>query len=228
MDDEREPGSADERSPASARRTIVYSDRAVIAQGLVRLLPEPWRRGARVVSDSTRPMQTETVPSGDAPAAAVVDLSASGAAEMAARIGEGGAILIVLVASSREAIDATAAEHADAILVRDEVTPETLRLAFEAAALGMRLLPRVLPSSIGGVARSGTTVESLGQPAQRAIELLADGMRDAEIARELHMSESAARKVIQRAVHRLGARTRSQAVAIGVREGALQAPGPPG
>ncbi len=195
----------------------------------MRLLPEPWRPGALVVSDATGPMQIETAPSDDAPEAVVVDLSAPGAAEMAGRIGECEAILIVLIASARERIDATVAEHADAILVRDEVTPESLRLAFEAAALGMRLLPGALSSSsTGGVAGSGTTVESLGQPAQRAIELLADGMRDAEIARELHMSESAARKVIQRAVHRLGARTRSQAVAIGVRQGALREPGAPG
>jgi DNA-binding NarL/FixJ family response regulator len=46
-------------------------------------------------------------------------------------------------------------------------------------------------------------------------------MRDAEIARELNLSESAVRKLVQRTVRALGARTRCQAVALAARAGEL-------
>jgi DNA-binding NarL/FixJ family response regulator len=157
--------------------------------------------------------------------AAVVDLGTSGAGDFAGLAADHDAVLVLLLSTPQDGVAPALLERCDAILLRDDVGPETLRMALTAATLGMRLLPRALrPGAAGHDGPSG--VQALGEPAQRAMELLAGGLRDAEIARELNLSESAARKLIQRAVQRLGARTRSQAVAIAARAGALGASEP--
>lgn len=195
--------------------TVVFSDREVIAHGLVGLLPQPWRTPARILPDAAA-LDEVAGPI----RAAIVDAEMADAPEIAVLAVRRGAWLIVLVGSAADRVDPVLLAQADAILVHDDVDLRALRLAVTAAALGMRLLPRALDATIpvgSDVRRSG----ALGEPARRALELLAGGSRDAEVARELNLSESAARKVIQRAVRQLGARTRSQAVAIAVRAGEL-------
>jgi DNA-binding NarL/FixJ family response regulator len=193
--------------------TVVISDREVIAHGLVGLLPRPWRAPATILSHAAA-LEELAVPI----RAAIVDAEMVDAPQIAALAVRRGALLIVLLGSAADGVDPVLLGHADAILVHDEVDPRRLQLAVTAAALGMRLFPRALDPTLptgGDLQRPA----ALGEPAQRALELLAGGLRDAEIARELNLSESAARKVIQRAVRHLGARTRSQAVAIAVRAG---------
>jgi len=48
-------------------------------------------------------------------------------------------------------------------------------------------VPRPVPSLDGA---GDSWLAELSEPAQRALELLAGGMRDAEIARELHLSRA--------------------------------------
>jgi DNA-binding NarL/FixJ family response regulator len=198
-------------------RVVVFCDREVIAHGLVGLLPDEWRDRGEIAADIPaleravlRPVTAAVVDAGhaDAPQAARITRSRGGS-------------VVVLIASVQQNLSHTLYEDADAIVVRDEVEPLTLRVALAAGRLGMRLLPRALPPT---PSRSSPDVEQaalLGEPAQRALELLADGLRDAEIALELNLSESAVRKLIQRTVRRVGARTRCQAVAAAVRGGEL-------
>jgi DNA-binding NarL/FixJ family response regulator len=75
-------------------------------------------------------------------------------------------------------------------------------------------LARHLP--VGGQARSRV---SLLSPRERQIlGLLADGHSGAEIAQELFLSTETVRTHVRNAVRKLGARTRTQAVALVVRE----------
>jgi DNA-binding NarL/FixJ family response regulator len=135
----------------------------------------------------------------------------------------------LLLASAGEPLDPVLAQEADAILLRDEVEARTLRMALAAGSLGLRVTPHNLALGAPGRAAAPDTVappSELSEPAQRALALLAEGKRDAEIAVELNLSESATRKLIQRAVRRTGARTRCQAVAVAVRGGDLPSPFP--
>ena len=67
----------------------------------------------------------------------------------------------------------------------------------------MRLVPRSLPATVAAVAAAERDGFALTDSGRRALVLLARGKRDAEIARELSLSESAVRKLVQRTV-RLG------------------------
>lgn len=195
-------------------RVVVFSNREVIAQGLVGLLAEEWRDRAAIASDLGA---LERAALGSV-TATIVDGAHAEAEQAAVLARTRGSSVVVLLGSIGDSLSPALRDAADAIVIRDEVEPLTLRLALAAGSLGMRLLPRALPPADS---RSSDDVEQsrLGEPAQRALELLADGLRDAEIALELNLSESAVRKLIQRTVRRVGARTRCQAVATAVRGG---------
>ena len=198
-------------------RVLAYSATPLTAEGIVELLPPAWRSRVAVAGERSA---LDDDASFDA---AIIDLDTEGALDAVAAARAGGASAILLLASVSAPLDAEACEAADAILLRDEVEARTLRMALAAGSLGLRVTPRALP--FGGPPRPAQADAApsfaLGEPAQRALELLADGMRDAEIALELNLSESATRKLIQRAVRRTGARTRCQAVAAAVRGGDL-------
>jgi DNA-binding NarL/FixJ family response regulator len=211
------PGAAAGAERPTAATVVVFSGYHLIAQGLVDLLPEAWRDSAVIITD---PAPLAAFAPG-ALGAAVIDAGAPDAEHAAVLARAAGGSVVVLVHSAEEPLAPALYEAADAVVVRDEVEARVLRLALAAGRVGMRLLPRSLPAA----APVGRTVmaapSGLGEPAQRALELLAQGLRDAEIALQLNLSESAVRKLIQRAVKRAGARTRCQAVAAAVRGGEL-------
>ena len=200
----------------SGPRVVVFSDREVIAQGVIGLLPSEWRSLAEIAVDM---VALERVGRGRL-TATIIDDGNLEATEAARFTRSRGASVIVLLGSLEGRLGPALDRDADAILARDDVEDLTLRVALAAGRLGMRLVPRGYPPT---APRPGEEFERarLAEPARRALELLADGHRDAEIARELNLSESAVRKLIQRTVRRAGARTRCQAVAAAVRDGEL-------
>jgi DNA-binding NarL/FixJ family response regulator len=120
---------------------------------------------------------------------------------------------IVCVLEGRDPALARAAigARADGYLVLESVTSETLRSALDAVQRGERVVPeslRWLAASDGG-ARPAVTERCL-----EVLRSLADGLHDEEIADRLEISTSSVRKHIASAQERLGARTRTQVVAI--------------
>jgi len=198
-------------------RVVVFCDREVIAHGLVGLLPEEWRDRAEIAGDIAA-LELAVFRS---VTATIVDAGHVEAAQAARLTRSRGGSVVVLIGSIRDSMSPALNEDADAIVVRDEVEPLTLRVALAAGRLGMRLQPRALPPTASPPQHDAAQT-LLGETAQRALELLADGLRDAEIALELNLSESSVRKLIQRSVRRVGARTRCQAVAAAVRGGELR------
>jgi DNA-binding NarL/FixJ family response regulator len=210
-----EPGAGP--APAEAGtgpRVVVFSSREVIAQGLVGLLPDDWRARAEIAIDMPA-LERTAFP---LHSATIVDAGHAEVHEAARFTRSRGGSVIVLLGSVEENLSPALREDADAILVRDDVEAVTVRVALAAGRLGMRLTPRRLPPT---AATEGIERARLDEPAKRALALLADGLRDAEIALELNLSESAVRKLIQRTVRRAGARTRCQAIAAAVRDGEL-------
>jgi DNA-binding NarL/FixJ family response regulator len=199
---------------AAGAVVLVRSDSHVFRDGVAGLLPEPWRRRTRAVTVAT------DLDERHAAAAIVVDGDAEAAATALTQARASGIPSILIVGSRRHAPEVL--EAADAVLLRDELESLSLRLALAAGRAGVRVLPRTLPVQL---APPADPAAELGDAARQVLALLAAGMRDAEIARELSISESAVRKLVQRTVRALGARTRSQAVAIVARGAATPASG---
>jgi DNA-binding CsgD family transcriptional regulator len=201
---------------------VVFSSSELIGDGLIGLLPREWRDKIALARDLAGLERLL-----DGPRSSVIvdaDTAGAGPALRITRAGGGSAIL--LVGASVRGLDPELLDEADAVVRRDEAEPLTLRVALAAGRVGMRLVPRSLPAVAGAAGAAGAAGTERGGSAltdsgRRALVLLAQGKRDAEIARELSLSESAVRKLIQRTVRSVGGRTRCQAIAITARSGQL-------
>jgi DNA-binding NarL/FixJ family response regulator len=198
----------------AARAVVVFSTSAVVGHGVIGLLPTEWQRSATIVSEARRLEQLI----GASPTPAIVDGDATGAAQAIRAIRSAGGFVVVLLGSGSQQLEPGVLEDADAILLHAEVEPVALRVALAAGCLGMRLLPRALPPS-APVPQAQR--RPLSESGRRVLMLLSAGMRDAEMAHEMNLSQSAVRKLVQRTVHCMGARTRSQAVVMAARAGEL-------
>jgi DNA-binding CsgD family transcriptional regulator len=210
------------RAPDAARPTaptgsiVVFSGSDVIGAGLAGLLPREWRDRIELCSDLHELGQLLDAQRADV----IVDADAPGADEALRLARAHGGSAVLLLGPNSAAFAPELHDQADAIIRRDEADALTLRISLVVGRMGMRLLPRDTEPTAPG-RPSGPPGAVIPEPGRRVLALLAQGMRDAEIARELNLSESAVRKLVQRTVRIVGARTRSQAVAIAARSGEL-------
>jgi DNA-binding NarL/FixJ family response regulator len=98
---------------------------------------------------------------------------------------------------------------ADGYLLLGDATSEALRLTIDAVEAGERVVPDQLRRLAEAGAHRAVTERCL-----EVLRSLADGLHDEEIADRLQISTSSVRKHIAGAQERLGARTRTQVVAI--------------
>ena len=135
----------------------------------------------------------------------------------------------VLVCTSRCTDDAVlSALQAGAVgfLRKDELTPESLNAAVQAAHSGSGV---VAPDLLGSLVRSASQETSDGRPVparlsereQQVLSLIAAGHPTREVAAQLSYSERTVKNVLHDVVTKLNARSRSQAVAFAVREGLI-------
>ena len=107
-----------------------------------------------------------------------------------------------------------------AALVREDLTAERLGLSLRAVAAGATTMLATYSGAhpvVDGVAHG----PELTSREQRVLALVADGLPTREIGEELHYSERTVKKVLGDVVVKLGARSRSQAIARAVRQGLI-------
>lgn len=106
-----------------------------------------------------------------------------------------------------------------AALVREDLTAERLALSLRAVAAGATTMLATYPGHVPAAA--GSAAPELTSREQRVLALVADGLPTREIGEELHYSERTVKKVLGDVVVKLGARSRSQAIARAVRQGII-------
>ncbi|QEU90457.1 DNA-binding response regulator [Streptomyces kanamyceticus] len=109
---------------------------------------------------------------------------------------------------------------ADTVLSRTGLTEEQVLAAVRATACGLFVGP--------GPTRQGTAQDAdagrdgvLPERMKDVLRLLADGYGTREVAERIGFSERTVKSVVQQAQRRLGARSRAQAVAEGIRRGII-------
>jgi len=154
-------------------------------------------------------------------------------------------VIVLLTGAQDDVLDAVQA-GAIGFLAKDTLTPEALAGAVQAAANGTTVIAPTLlaglahrritggargagaPSPNGGVgvaieqalpSRDGATW--LTPREQQVLRLIADGHPTREVAERLCYSERTVKNVLHDVVTKLGARSRSQAVAHAVRDGLI-------
>lgn len=107
-----------------------------------------------------------------------------------------------------------------AALAREDLTAERLGLSLRAVAAGATTMLATYPTGAtpSVIAAPGPELTSREQ---RVLALVAEGLPTREIGEELHYSERTVKKVLGDVVVKLGARSRSQAIARAVRQGLI-------
>lgn len=114
------------------------------------------------------------------------------------------------------------------VVCKKELTQEALVAQVRAILHGVGVMPpEILSTLVGNSEHAGTTprrftrMNGLTSREQIVLKLIADGRLIREVAAELSYSERTVKMVLSTAVGKLGARSRSQAVAHAVREGII-------
>jgi DNA-binding NarL/FixJ family response regulator len=151
----------------------------------------------------------------------LIDATLDGASDFVTSVLDFTDTRVVALADSDQ-VDRLAAmvdSGAVAALVRDDLTAERLGLSLRAVAAGATTMLATYPM-LRHVAPPSTGPE-LTEREQQVLALVADGLPTREIGEELHYSERTVKKVLGDVVVKLGARSRSQAIARAVRAGII-------
>lgn len=203
---------------ADTLRCLVVDDHPVVRQG-IRALLERELPGAEVIDAPTAAAAMAVLPDAN-PDVVVIDPSA------------GGGDLEKVVDQLRSSVDSPivvftgnggARLLADALkagvkgYVRKDSPPEDLVRAIQAAQSGDFYVDPALSSTI--VLEEGDRTLTVRQ--REILQMLADGMQTEAVARELGLSTETVRTHTKRILAKLHADTRTQAVAIAIRNGLI-------
>jgi DNA-binding NarL/FixJ family response regulator len=139
----------------------------------------------------------------------------------------GARVLVCTSDCSEESVLGAMQAGAIGILRKDTLTMEGLAAAVQAAASGAGV---VTPELLGGLVRSAANGANgharahhatLTDREQQVLSLIAAGHPTREVAEQLCYSERTVKNVLHDVVTKMGARSRSQAVAHAVREGLI-------
>lgn len=161
----------------------------------------------------------------------VVDLALPGSLEFIRQLRDSTPARTIACATecSEAEVVSTVAAGAISVLDRRTLSREALSAAVRAAATGAAYLDSSpLAALMGGVSRTSRELESpvlpvtrLSDREQQVLSLIAEGHPIHEVARRLRYSERTIKSVIHDIVTKLCVRSRSQAVALAVREGLI-------
>jgi DNA-binding NarL/FixJ family response regulator len=126
-----------------------------------------------------------------------------------------GTRVLVFTAYSERSLLARGLESGATGYVLKEAPHETLLRAIERVAAGESFIdPALMPAFVQG--REGA--ETLTQREREILQLLADGMSNADVADRLYISQETVKSHVRHILAKLEADTRTQAVAIALRE----------
>jgi len=128
-------------------------------------------------------------------------------------------VVALAAKAERERLLAVLNAGAIASLDRENLTPEVLVLGIRAAAAAANTVLAELHGAAPALAEPRGP--ELSEREQHVLALVADGLPTREIALQLCYSERTVKKVLGDVVMKLGARSRSQAIARAVRQGII-------
>jgi NarL family two-component system response regulator YdfI len=132
--------------------------------------------------------------------------------------------VVVLTEASAPAASARALQAGIRALLPSEVSTDQLAAALQAAAAGLVILhPTEIPAAFPAAAPASQPLADLPEPLTRrereVLQMLAAGLANKEIAARLHISDHTAKFHVAAILGKLGAITRTEAVALGIRRG---------
>jgi DNA-binding NarL/FixJ family response regulator len=156
----------------------------------------------------------------------MVDHAMTGGPDFVGAVGEATSAPVVVCSSlcTEEAVLAALQAGAAGVLRKDTLTTETLASAVRAAVNGTGVVTsELLHDLLDGLSANGDKAAPtrLTDREQQVLALIAAGHPTREVAQQLCYSERTVKNVLHDVVTKMGARSRSQAVAHAVREGLI-------
>lgn len=141
------------------------------------------------------------------------------------RLEHGSGVLLCLREPSADRVQEAIGNGVSGVVARDQLTPETLLAAIAAVASGICAFDTAVVRTLAGSVPSETRTSRREAIAERftareqlVLSLVAQGLSNREIAARLSYSERTIKAVLHDVVTKLGAKSRSQAIALAVRE----------
>jgi len=204
---------------AATLRCLVVDDHPVVRQGIRALLER--EVDDIEVSDVATPAAALALPREDAPDVVVIDPRGAGGevgqlvTELSERLD---AAIVVFTSDGGARLLADALKAGVKGYVRKDSPPEDLVRAIQAARTGEFYVDPALSSTI--VLEEGDRTLTVRQ--REILQMLADGMQTEAVAKKLGLSTETVRTHTKRILAKLRADTRTQAVAIGIRNGLIE------
>jgi len=132
--------------------------------------------------------------------------------------------IVVLTEAISPAASAQALQAGIRALLPSEISTDQLSAALQAAAAGLVVLhPAEIPATYPAAAPASQPLAELPEPLTRrereVLQMLAAGLANKEIAARLNISDHTAKFHVAAILGKLGAATRTEAVALGIRRG---------
>jgi DNA-binding NarL/FixJ family response regulator len=200
-------------------RCLIIDDHPVVRQGIRALLER--EIDTVVVTDAATPAAAFGASDGEAPHVVIVDPRGAGA-EVGTLVAdlnrELGSAIVVFTSNGGARLLSEALKAGVKGYVRKDSPPEDLVRAIRAARSGDFYVDPALSSTI--VLEEGDRTLTARQ--REILQMLADGMQTEAVARKLGLSTETVRTHTKRILAKLHADTRTQAVAIAIRNGLIE------
>jgi two-component system, NarL family, response regulator YdfI len=133
-------------------------------------------------------------------------------------------IPIVVLTESAAAVSSQALQAGIRALLPSDLSADQLIAALQAAAAGLVVLhPTEIPAAFTPTSPASQSLAELPEPLTRrereVLQMLAAGLANKEIAARLNISDHTAKFHVAAILGKLGAATRTEAVALGIRRG---------
>ena len=151
------------------------------------------------------------LPDGEAPEGIAAIRAVSGTA----------AILVLSAVSDYHTVVRALEAGADGYLLKDQTMDELIAAVRSVNNGGRPLAPKLVSALVTRLSRTTTPAHQLSGREIEVLGLLAQGLSTAELSTRLQLSINTVRNHVQRAIRRLGAHSKLEAVAIAQREGII-------
>jgi DNA-binding NarL/FixJ family response regulator len=202
-----------------ALRCLIIDDHPVVRQGIRALLER--EIDSVVVTDAATPAAAIGAAQGDSPHVVIVDPRGAGleVGSLVADLNrELGSAIVVFTSNGGARLLSESLKAGVKGYVRKDSPPEDLVRAIRAAQSGEFYVDPALSSTI--VLEEGDRTLTARQ--REILQMLADGMQTEAVARRLGLSTETVRTHTKRILAKLHADTRTQAVAIAIRNGLIE------
>ena len=201
-----------------ALRCLIIDDHPVVRQGIKALLER--ELDSVIVSDAATPAAAIGAAREDSPDVVIVDPRGAGleVGSLVQDLSELGSAIVVFTSNGGARLLSESLKAGVKGYVRKDSPPEDLVRAIRAAQSGEFYVDPALSSTI--VLEEGDRTLTARQ--REILQMLADGMQTEAVARRLGLSTETVRTHTKRILAKLHADTRTQAVAIAIRNGLIE------